>query len=178
MNVQQLAIKDVLLIEPKLYEDRRGFFFESYNRDMYKRLAGIDVDFIQDNQSKSYKGVLRGLHYQLEPMQQGKLVRVLQGEIFDVAVDIRPDSPSFGKWVAEILSADNQKQLWIPEGFAHGFLTLSPNAEIFYKTTNYYSPELERTILWNDPKINIKWPFGKKYNLWPKDLIISLKDSG
>jgi len=152
------AIPDVLIIEPKVFGDARGFFFESYNRQAFKAATGLDVDFVQDNHSRSSKGVLRGLHYQLPPKAQGKLVRVVQGEVFDVAVDIRKSSPTFGQWVGDILSAENKKQLWIPAGLAHGFITLSDTAEFLYKTTDYYSPEHERCIRWDDPMLSIDWP--------------------
>ncbi len=156
MKVHRTAIPDVLLIEPKVFEDKRGFFFESYNQKVFKE-KGIDVTFVQDNHSRSRKWVLRGLHYQI-CMPQAKLVRVVVGKIFDVAVDIRRSSPTFGKWVGVELSAENKKQLYIPEGFAHGFLVLSDWAEVLYKTTNFYSPECDRTIIWNDPILNIAWP--------------------
>jgi dTDP-4-dehydrorhamnose 3,5-epimerase len=159
MKVIPTAIPDVFLIEPKVFGDARGFFFESYNRNAFKAATGLDIDFVQDNHSKSSKGVLRGLHYQLPPKAQGKLVRVVQGEVFDVAVDIRKGSPTFGKWAGDILSADNKRQLWIPPGFAHGFVTLSDTAEFLYKTTDYYAPEHERCIRWDDPAIGIRWPF-------------------
>ena len=158
MKITPLDISDVLLIEPKVFGDDRGFFFESFNADTFCKAVGHDVQFAQDNHSKSSKNVLRGLHYQQAPKAQGKLVRVTQGEVFDVAVDIRQGSPTFGKWVGEILSADNKKQLWIPEGFAHGFLTLSDTAEFLYKTTNYYAPTLEGCLMWNDAEIGIQWP--------------------
>ncbi len=157
MNVSSLSIPEVLLIKPKYYEDGRGFFFESFNEKKFEEAVGHRVSFVQDNHSKSSKGVLRGLHYQLPPMAQGKLVRCVKGEVFDVAVDIRKDSSTFGQWVGEILSADNKKQLWIPEGFAHGFLTLSETAELLYKASNFYAPEYERCIFWNDPELNVSW---------------------
>jgi dTDP-4-dehydrorhamnose 3,5-epimerase len=157
MNVIKTIIPDVLIIEPKVYGDDRGFFFESYNKNQFERAINRKVDFVQDNHSKSSKNVLRGLHYQIQN-SQGKLVRVTIGEVFDVAVDIRKSSPTFGQWVGVILSAENKKQLWVPEGFAHGFVTLSEIAEFLYKTTDYYSPRYERTILWNDSQINISWP--------------------
>ena len=148
----------MLIIEPRVFGDERGFFFESYNEKVFNEATGISPRFVQDNHSKSDKGVLRGLHYQLPPRAQGKLVRVVQGEVFDVAVDIRQGAPTYGQWVGEILSADNKKQLWIPPGFAHGFLTLSDTAEFVYKTTDTWSPEHERSILWNDATLNIDWP--------------------
>jgi dTDP-4-dehydrorhamnose 3,5-epimerase len=157
MKVTPLSIPDVLLIEPQLFGDERGFFFESFNQNKFEEAVKRKINFVQDNHSKSVKGVLRGLHYQLNPKAQGKLVRVIQGEVFDVAVDLRQSSPTFGKWVGEILSADNKKQLWIPEGFAHGFLTLSDTAEFLYKTTDFYSPEHEESILWNDKTIAVQW---------------------
>jgi len=158
MKVTPLSIPDLLLIEPQVFYDDRGFFFESFNQEKFEKLIGRPLNFFQDNHSKSIKGVLRGLHYQLPPRAQAKIVRVTQGEVFDVAVDIRKSSPTFGKWVGEILSADNKKQIWIPEGFAHGFLTLSDTAEFLYKTTDSYSLENEHSIIWNDPMIGIEWP--------------------
>ena len=158
MKVRALNIPDVLLIEPTVFEDDRGFFFESFNQLRFQSLTGINATFVQDNHSKSKKNVLRGLHYQIPPKAQGKLVRVVEGEVFDVAVDIRKNSPTFGHWVGEILSDTNKKQLWIPEGFAHGFIVLSDVAECLYKTTHYFSVEHERFISWNDPEININWP--------------------
>ena len=158
MKVTDTQIPDVKIIEPTVFEDERGYFFESFNHMKFEEAIGRKVTFVQDNHSKSVKGVLRGLHYQLPPHAQGKLVRVVQGEVFDVAVDIRKSSLTFGQWVGEILSAINKKQLWIPEGFAHGFLTLSDTAEFLYKTTSHYHIESEKTIIWNDEKINIFWP--------------------
>ena len=158
MRATRLAIPDVILLEPRVFGDDRGFFFESYNRQAFKEATGLDPDFVQDNHSRSVKGVLRGLHYQLPPKAQGKLVRVVSGEVFDVAVDIRKNSPTFGKWVGEVLSAENRRQMWIPPGFAHGFLTLSESAEFLYKTTDYYSPPHERCIRWNDSTIGVAWP--------------------
>lgn len=157
MQVIDTKIPDVKIIEPTVFEDARGFFFESFNHRKFEEIIGCKVTFVQDNHSKSIKGVLRGLHYQLPPHAQGKLVRVVHGKVFDVAVDIRKSSPSFGQWVGEVLSAENRKQLWIPEGFAHGFLTLSESAEFLYKTTDYYSSKHERIIHWNDPTLNIEW---------------------
>ncbi|POZ19610.1 dTDP-4-dehydrorhamnose 3,5-epimerase [Lelliottia aquatilis] len=157
MNVIKTDIPDVLIFESKVFGDDRGFFFESFSQKVFEKAVGRKVEFVQDNHSKSCKGVLRGLHYQLEPHAQGKLVRCVAGEVFDVAVDIRKSSPTFGKWVGVNLSADNKRQLWIPEGFAHGFVTLSNEAEFLYKTTNYYSPQHERSIIWNDPSLNIEW---------------------
>lgn len=157
MKVTHCAIADVLLIEPKVFGDDRGFFFESFNQRAFHEASGLMVDFIQDNHSKSARHVLRGLHYQIK-QPQGKLVRVVAGEVFDVAVDIRLSSPTFGRWVGEVLSADNKKQLWLPPGMAHGFLVLSESAEFLYKTTDYWAPEHERCIAWNDPTLAIKWP--------------------
>ena len=157
MNVTPCAIADVLLIEPRVFGDARGFFFESFNQRDFAQATGLDLSFVQDNHSKSAQGVLRGLHYQVQN-PQGKLVRVTAGEVFDVAVDIRPDSPTFGQWVGEILSADNKRQLWVPPGLAHGFLVLSEHAEFLYKTTDYYAPEHERGIAWDDPTLAIDWP--------------------
>ena len=168
MKVTSLSIPDILLIEPEVFGDDRGFFFESFNQNKFEEAIGKKVNFVQDNHSNSLKGVLRGLHYQLSPKEQGKLVRVIQGEVFDVAVDLRKSSLTFGKWVGEVLSADNKKQIWIPEGFAHGFVTLSDTAEFLYKTTNFYSKEYERTINWNDKTIGISWPI--------KDVSLSAKD--
>jgi len=154
---KMLEIPDVILIEPKIFQDARGFFTETYKSSDFKN-AGINKAFVQDNFSYSRKGVLRGLHYQLNPFAQGKLVKVLKGSIFDVAVDIRKGSPYFGKWVYAILSAENRLMLWIPEGFAHGFLSLEEATEVLYKNTNEYNPSLDRGIIWNDPQIGIRWP--------------------
>lgn len=151
-------IPDVFVLEPKVFIDDRGFFFESFNAKTFADATGITTHFLQDNHSRSFKGILRGLHFQLSPKAQGKLVRVIQGKVFDVAVDIRPTSATYGQWVAEILSSENKKQLWIPPGFAHGFLTLSETAEFVYKTTEFWAPELERCIRWDDPTLNIHWP--------------------
>jgi dTDP-4-dehydrorhamnose 3,5-epimerase len=158
VQATRLRIPEVVLFEPQVFADERGYFFESFNQAFFEEATSLKHRFVQDNQSRSRKGVLRGLHYQLPPKAQGKLVRVVQGEIFDVAVDIRRDSPTFGQWVAEILSAENRKQLWIPTGFAHGFVTLSDTAECLYKTTDFYSREHERCIGWNDAEIGIVWP--------------------
>ena len=158
MKVTSLKIPDVKLIEPDVFEDKRGFFFESFNQQKFNEAIGENIIFVQDNHSKSSKGVLRGLHYQEAPFAQGKLVRVVAGEVFDVAVDIRKNSPTYGKFVSEILSAENKKQLWIPEGFAHGFLTLSDKADFLYKTTNFYKKEQERSIHWKNNEFKIKWP--------------------
>ncbi len=157
MKVTPCAIADVLLIEPRVFGDERGFFFESFNQRAFNLATGLAPSFVQDNHSRSARGVLRGLHYQLH-QPQGKLVRVVAGEVFDVAVDIRRNSPTFGKWAGEILSADNKRQLWVPPGLAHGFLVLSETAEFLYKTTDYYAPEFERCIAWNDPDLAIVWP--------------------
>ncbi|MDO8262470.1 MAG: dTDP-4-dehydrorhamnose 3,5-epimerase [Gallionella sp.] len=157
MKFTPLIIPDVILFEPKVYGDDRGFFFESFNQRQFEEAVGKKVNFVQDNHSRSAKNVLRGLHYQTQ-QPQGKLVRVVQGEVFDVAVDIRKDSPTFGKWVGEILSSENKKQIWIPEGFAHGFVALSDTAEFLYKTTDYWAPAFERCIRWDDPEIGITWP--------------------
>lgn len=156
MKISPTLIPEALLIEPKVFEDKRGFFFESFQKQQFAE-AGIVYDFVQDNHSKSQQGTLRGLHYQIK-QAQGKLVRVVHGEIFDVAVDIRRGSSTFGQWVGDYLSADNKRMLWVPPGFAHGFYVTSPKAEVLYKATDYYAPQWERTIAWNDPDINIKWP--------------------
>jgi len=163
------AIAEVLVIEPKVFSDGRGAFFESWNRRAMKELVGRDVEFVQDNHSVSTRGVLRGLHYQLPPHAQGKLVRVVAGEVYDVAVDIRRSSPTFGRWVGERLSALNRRMMWVPEGFAHGFLVLSDSAEFLYKTTDYYVPSSERTVLWNDPAVGVAWPLEGAPVLKPKD---------
>jgi dTDP-4-dehydrorhamnose 3,5-epimerase len=157
MQVQTTNIPEVLIFEPKVFGDDRGFFFESFNERGFNELTGLNVSFVQDNHSKSAKNVLRGLHYQIR-QPQGKLVRVVAGEVFDVAVDVRKSSPTFGHWVGVTLSAENKRQLWIPEGFAHGFVVTSESAEFLYKTTDYWAPEFERSILWNDPAIGIDWP--------------------
>jgi dTDP-4-dehydrorhamnose 3,5-epimerase len=150
-------LPEVMIIEPKVFGDERGFFFESFNAKKFAELTGVDVEFVQDNHSLSAKNILRGLHYQIK-QAQGKLVRVVTGEVFDVAVDIRKSSPRFGQWTGVILSAENQRQLWIPPGFAHGFVVLSDKAEFLYKTTDYWAPEYERSLQWNDPAIGIEWP--------------------
>lgn len=178
MKSTKLAIPDVVLFEPKVFGDDRGFFFESFNANVFKDATGSNVEFVQDNHSRSVKHVLRGLHYQLDPKAQGKLVRVVEGAVFDVAVDIRSGSPTFGQWVGEVLSAENKRQLWIPAGFAHGFLTLSDTAEFLYKTTNYYAPECEGCIAWDDPQIGIQWPKDFEPQLSKKDLEgLLLKDA-
>lgn len=158
LKATKLNIPDVILIEPQIFNDERGFFFESFNHQKFEKITGVKTNFVQDNHSLSQRGVIRGLHYQISPKAQGKLVRAISGQAFDVAVDIRKNSPTFGKWVAEILSQDNKKQLWIPPGFAHGFLAMEDNTEILYKTTDFYSQEHESSIIWNDPDINISWP--------------------
>jgi len=158
MKVTLLKIPDVKLIEPEVYQDERGFFYESFNQQKFNEAVGLDVTFVQDNHTKSRRGVLRGLHYQEAPFEQGKLVRVIAGEVFDVAVDVRKDSSTYGQWVAEVLSGENKKQLWIPEGFAHGFLTLSNEAEFLYKTTDFYNKESEKSIHWKNNEFNIDWP--------------------
>ena len=168
MHASKLDIPEVVLFEPKLFGDDRGFFFESFNNRVFDEATGLKRNFIQDNHSRSAKNVLRGLHYQIQH-PQGKLVRVTVGEVFDVAVDIRKSSPTFGKWVGEILSADNKRMLWVPEGFAHGFVVLSDVAEFLYKTTDYWYPEFERSIIWNDPDVGIEWPLAVQPLLAKKD---------
>ena len=170
MKAIPTAIPDVLVLQPQVFGDDRGFFFESFNARAFAQATGFATEFVQDNHSKSARSVLRGLHYQVEPKAQGKLVRVIHGEVFDVVVDLRKNSITFGKWVGETLSAENKKQLWIPPGFAHGFLTLSDCAELLYKTTDYYSPEHERCIRWDDPEIGIAWPLTATPTLSAKDL--------
>ena len=161
-------IPEVIVLEPKVFGDDRGFFFESFNANAFEQATGLKREFVQDNHSKSSRNVLRGLHYQIK-QPQGKLVRVVQGEVFDVAVDLRKNAPTFGKWVGVHLSAENKKQLWVPEGFAHGFVVLSETAEFLYKTTDYYAPEFERSLLWNDPEVGIQWPFEGEPKLAAKD---------
>ncbi len=168
MNVIRTAIPEVLILEPKVFGDARGFFMESYNAKTFREATGLAVDFVQDNHSRSAHGVLRGLHYQLQ-QPQGKLVRVVRGAVFDVAVDVRKSSPTFSQWVGVELSEDNHRQLWVPEGFAHGFLVLSDSADFLYKTTDYYAPEHERCIAWNDPAIGIEWPLDAAPRLSAKD---------
>lgn len=168
MKIIPTTIPDVLIIEPKVFGDERGFFFESFNQAAFELAVGKSVKFVQDNHSRSVKNVLRGMHYQIQ-QPQGKLLRVVQGEVFDVAVDLRKSSATFGQWVGKILSADNKKQLWVPEGFAHGFVVLSDTAEFLYKTTDYYAPEFERSIAWNDPDIAIVWPIEELPSLSTKD---------
>ena len=169
MKAIPTAIADVLVIEPTVFGDARGAFFESWNRRAFAELVGREVEFVQDNHSASTRGVLRGLHYQLAPRAQGKLVRVVAGEVFDVAVDLRRSSPTFGRWVGERLSAGNRRMMWIPEGFAHGFVVLSESADFLYKTTDYYAPTHERTLLWNDPAVGVAWPLEGAPVLKPKD---------
>lgn len=169
MKATALAIPDVLLLEPQVFGDERGFFLESFNQARFDAAVGRHVDFVQDNHSRSMHGVLRGLHYQVR-QPQGKLVRVASGEVFDVAVDLRRSSPTFGRWVGAILSSENKKQLWVPEGFAHGFLVLSESADFLYKTTSYYAPAEERCIIWNDPQLKIDWPLRG-------DPVLSAKDA-
>jgi dTDP-4-dehydrorhamnose 3,5-epimerase len=171
MKITRLNIPEVIVIEPEVFEDERGFFFESFNQNKFNQALGRDVFFVQDNHSKSKYGVLRGLHYQEAPFEQAKLIRVISGEIFDVAVDIRVESQSYGQWVACELSAQNKKQLWIPEGFAHGFLVLSSEAQVVYKTNNFYNLDLEKTIPWNNNSFNIHWPLNKEF------IITSKKDA-
>lgn len=168
MKSTQLTIPDVLLIEPKVFGDARGFFFESFNQRAFNEATGTNYQFVQDNHSRSSKGVLRGLHYQIQ-QPQGKLVRVARGRVWDVAVDIRKNSPTFGQWVGAELSEDNQHQLWVPPGFAHGFVVLSETAEFLYKTTDYYAPQYERCIVWNDLQLAIQWPYTGEPNLSIKD---------
>ena len=170
MKVTPTDLPDVLVIEPQVFGDARGFFFESFNRRAFREAAGIDVEFVQDNHSRSARGVLRGLHYQIR-QPQGKLVRCIAGEVFDVAVDLRRPSPSFGRWAGVTLSAENKRVVWIPPGFGHGFLVLSELAEILYKTTDYYTPEHERSIAWNDPDIGIAWPLAGEPVLSAKDKV-------
>jgi len=168
MQVIKTAIPDVLVIEPKVFGDDRGFFFESFNQRQWLETTGLDTTFVQDNHSKSVHGVLRGVHYQIR-QPQGKLVRVVVGEVFDVAVDLRRSSPTFGQWVGERLSAENKKQFWVPEGFGHGFVVLSETAEFLYRTTDFYAPEHERCIIWNDEELGIDWQFDGKPLLSAKD---------
>jgi len=168
MNIIKTEIPEVLLIEPNVFGDERGFFYESFNQKLFQEGTGLDCQFVQDNHSRSAKDVLRGLHYQIK-QTQGKLVRVVEGEVFDVAVDVRKSSPTYGQWVGEYLSAENKKMLWVPPGFAHGFVVLSDNAQFLYKTTDYYAPEYERCIVWNDPQLNIEWPIEGEPLLSAKD---------
>ena len=169
MNLIKTAIPDVLILEPKVFGDERGFFFESYNKKIFAQYTGVTGEFVQDNHSRSVRNVLRGLHYQIK-QPQGKLLRVIAGEIYDVAVDLRKHSPTFGRWVGITLSAQDKRQIWIPPGFAHGFLVTSESAEVLYKTTEYYAPEFERTLRWDDPDLAIAWPL-------QADPIVSAKDA-
>jgi dTDP-4-dehydrorhamnose 3,5-epimerase len=169
VNIIKTETLDALIIEPKVFGDERGFFIESFNQQVWQELTGLKSSFVQDNHSRSTRGVLRGLHYQIK-QPQGKLVRVVQGEVFDVAVDIRRSSSTFGKWTGVVLSAENKRQFWVPEGFAHGFLVLSDSADFLYKTTEYYAPEHERCIRWDDPEIGIEWP-------WRGEPVLSQKDA-
>ena len=171
MKATALAIPEVILFEPKVFGDERGFFFESFSQKHFDAAVGQHYDFVQDNHSRSSKGVLRGLHYQLPPHAQGKLVRVVQGAVFDVAVDVRRSSPTFGQWVGAELSAENHHQLWVPPGFAHGFMVLSETADFLYKTTNYYAPTHERSIAWNDAQLAIEWPMNDEPSLSGKDAL-------
>ena len=168
MKVIPTNIADVIILEPKIFGDSRGFFFESFNQQAFNKATGLDVKFVQDNHSRSAKGVLRGLHYQIQ-QPQGKLVRVTQGAVFDVAVDIRKSSATFGQWEGVELTADNYRQLWVPAGFAHGFVVLSESADFLYKTTDYYAPEFERCIAWNEPSIGVDWQCGGEPQLSEKD---------
>ena len=168
MKVVESGLGGVLVFEPAVHGDQRGFFFESYREDLFQAAAGTNRPFVQDNHSRSMRHVLRGLHYQIR-QPQGKLVRVVVGEVFDVVVDLRRHSPTFGRWMGTILSAENKRQMWVPEGFAHGFLVLSDVAETVYKTTDYYAPQYERSLLWNDPDVGIAWPLGGPPIVAPKD---------
>jgi dTDP-4-dehydrorhamnose 3,5-epimerase len=170
MKVITTEIPDVLIIEPRVFEDDRGFFYESFNQRIFAEKTGVNPNFVQDNHSKSVKNVLRGVHYQIKK-PQGKLVRVVQGAVFDVAVDLHKGSPTFGQWVSCILSAENKRLFWVPEGFGHGFLVLTDTAEFLYKTTNYYAPEYDRCILWNDPDMGIDWPLSEEPILSAKDRV-------
>ena len=169
IELTKTGLPEVLFVKPQVFADERGFFFESFNKSDWLAATGLDCEFVQDNHSRSARGVLRGLHYQLPPAAQGKLVRALTGEIFDVAVDIRQGSPNFGKWTGQRLTAENRLQMWVPQGFAHGFLVLSETAEVLYKTTDYYNPEYERCILWSDAQLNIDWPAGIRPIVSKKD---------
>jgi len=173
MNVIATNLPEVLIIEPKVFGDERGFFYESFNAKKFAELTGLNVEFVQDNHSMSAKNILRGLHYQIQ-QAQGKLVRVVSGEVFDVAVDLRKSSPRFGQWTGAFLSAENSKQMWIPPGFAHGFVVTSDKAEFLYKTTDYWAPEFERSLMWNDPAIGIEWPITDAPVLSGKDQVAKL----
>lgn len=174
MQIIETRLPEVLILEPKVFGDDRGFFMESFHAQRFAELTGVDTPMVQDNHSRSSAGVLRGLHYQLPPKAQGKLVRAVRGEIYDVAVDIRRSSPRFGQWVGVHLSADNKHQLWVPPGFAHGFLVLSDDAEVVYKVTEYYAPDCDRGIRWNDPQIGIDWPLATDPVLSGKDAVAPL----
>jgi dTDP-4-dehydrorhamnose 3,5-epimerase len=169
MIVERLALPEVLKITPKVFGDDRGFFFESFNERAFREATGVTVALVQDNHSRSARGVLRGVHYQLPPHAQGKLVRVVHGEVFDVAVDLRRSSPTFGRWAGAVLSAENKAQLWVPPGFGHGFVTLSTTAEFLYKTTDYYAPQYERVLRWDDPTVAIDWHFAESPTLAARD---------
>jgi dTDP-4-dehydrorhamnose 3,5-epimerase len=171
MNVRRMELPEVLVVEPDVFGDERGFFVETYNRKTFRAATGVDLEFVQDNHSRSARGVLRGLHYQLPPRAQGKLVRVTAGSVFDVVVDVRRSSPTFGRWVGDVLSGENKRQMWIPPGFAHGFVVLSDYADFLYKTTDYYAPEHERVVSWNDPDLAVRW------NLAGLEPIVSAKDA-
>ena len=173
MHAYPAAIPEVLVLEPRIFTDARGFFFESFNAQTFAAATGLQRDFVQDNHTLSGKGVLRGLHYQIK-QPQGKLVRVLEGEIFDVAVDLRKKSPTFGQWVGVLLSAENKKQLWSPEGFAHGFVVLGEKAQVLYKTTDFYAPEHQRALRWNDPALGIRWPIRQEPLLSAQDATANL----
>jgi dTDP-4-dehydrorhamnose 3,5-epimerase len=173
MNVIRTEIPDVLILEPKVFGDARGFFLESFNDKVFREATGLDLEFVQDNHSRSGKGVLRGLHYQLQ-QPQGKLVRVVRGEVFDVAVDLRRSSPTFGKWAGVVLNETNHRQFWVPPGFAHGFVVLSDSADFLYKTTDYYAPQFEQSLAWNDPAIGIEWPLAGMGTTGP---VLSSKDA-
>ncbi len=178
MNVIKCALPDLLILEPKVFSDERGFFYESYNARALAEIAGITAGFVQDNYSHSVRNVLRGMHYQVGQAAQGKLIRAMAGEIFDVVVDVRPSSPTFGKWVASVLSGENNRMLWVPPGFAHGFLVTSAHAEVRYKTTTFWAPQHERCILWNDPELGITWPLNGQPIVSAKDRAgLSLKEA-
>lgn len=169
MTIEPTKLNGVLLIKPRVFRDDRGFFLESWNKRAFDEAAGRTIEFVQDNHSRSSRGVLRGFHYQADPLAQAKLITVMRGSIFDVAVDIRPESPTYGQWVGEVLTDDSREMLWIPEGFAHGFYVLSDFADVVYKTNNYYSPQHERCIRWNDKTLGVEWPIGQKPLVSEKD---------
>lgn len=177
MRVTRLSIPDVLLIDPQVFDDKRGAFYESFNQRAFNEATGTKYQFVQDNHSHSHKGILRGLHYQIQ-QPQGKLVRVVQGAVFDVAVDLRKSSPTFGKWVGQILSAENRALMWVPPGFAHGFLTLSDTSDFLYKTTDYWRPDYERCVRWDDPGLEIDWPINSPPVLSDKDAVAPFLDAG